>query len=603
MTKFQVEKPAEAPANPYLPTGLEPLVFEEFMGINTSTSRYGVDPKQMAWCDGFMPIGPKLLRTLPGIGPSIHTEEGTGVSFFDFANINATPLCIVVHTDGSIHAVNTATLVAPEIAPAGTIQNPSRTQVGISQWGNQYVIIVAEQTNGYFIYDGTLFYKAGGIGPQVTITNNGSNYSAPVVTVTGGSGSGATFSATVLFGLIVSITVTNPGTGYLATDTLTVNIADATGSSAAATAVLMPFAVQGSAVETYTGRVWVANGPTISWTAPGSVFNFATASGGGNTTSTDSFLRVSYTQLKQTNGFLYLLGDSSINYISGVQTSGVPPVTTFTNQNADPEVGTPWPATVDVFGRNIVFANAFGSHVSYGAAVTKVSEPLDGVWNTVPNFAGLSPSACKAIIYGKKVWAVLLPIIDPISGQQRNKLFMTPDLKKWWATEQDLTLTYVQHQEINSIITAYGTDGNAIYPLFQLPSHGFTKYAQSKLWAEPGGYHLLKTINRFWMLANFYSIDTFEIDVSFDNEVGNGTFEEVPITPPQVTWYNNSQAIVPWVNNAAAPVTWFSTGTSISDGDAVGQKGFLNGFTLRTSAADVAILSAMSQPQIAGYKG
>jgi len=26
--------------------------------------------------------------------------------------------------------------------------------------------------------------------------------------------------------------------------------------------------------------------------------------------------------LKQTNGFLYLIGDSSINYISGVQTSG-----------------------------------------------------------------------------------------------------------------------------------------------------------------------------------------------------------------------------------------------------------------------------------------
>ena len=47
----------------------------------------------------------------------------------------------------------------------------------------------------------------------------------------------------------------------------------------------------------------------------------------------------------------------------------------------------------DVFGRNIVFANSFGAHISYGAAVTKISEELDGVYNTVPiaNFGTLVP--------------------------------------------------------------------------------------------------------------------------------------------------------------------------------------------------------------------
>ena len=603
MAKFRIDPPAESQANPYVPTDIRPLVCEQFMGINTSTSRPGVDDKQMFWCDGFMPIGPRFARTLPGVGAPIHTETTTSVSFFDFFNIGATPYMVVIHADGSIHVVNTTTLVETLIAPAGTIDSPTRTQVGISQWGSQYLLIVAQQANGYFLWDGTTFFKAGGIGPQVTITNSGSGYSNPTITVTGGAGSGATFKATVLFGLITSIQVTNPGTGYLATDVITLHFADATGTGAAATAILMPFAVEGTAIETYAGRVWIVNGPVLSWTAPGSVFDFATADGGGNTTSSDSFLRVGYTQIKQTNGFLYLIGDSSINYISGVQTSGVPPTTTFTNQNADPEVGTPWPATVDVFGRNIVFANAFGAHVSYGAAVTKISEPLDGVYNTVPNFGGLSPSACKAIIYGKKVWAFILPIIDPISGAQRNKLFMTPDLKKWWVTEQDVTLIYIQHQEINSVLTAYGTDGTSIYPLFQQPSTAFTKFIQTKLWFEPGGYQLLKTTGRFWMVANYYQIDSFEIDVRIDNENNDGSYQAVSISPPTLTWQNNAAQNVVWQNNSAQTVTWFRTGIADNTPDAVGQQGTMLGFTLKTSSSDVAIISAMIEPQVAGYRG
>ena len=159
---------------------------------------------------------------------------------------------------------------------------------------------------------------------------------------------------------------------------------------------------QGTAIETYSGRVWIANGPTITFCVPGSMIDFSSADGGGNFTSTDSFLRVSYIQPQADQRLFVSDRRFILNYISGVQTSGSPPVTTFTNQNADPEAGSPWPATIDVFNRNILFANAFGAHVSYGGAVTKVSELLDGVYNTVPNFGNITPSAAKAIIFGKK---------------------------------------------------------------------------------------------------------------------------------------------------------------------------------------------------------
>jgi len=104
---------------------------------------------------------------------------------------------------------------------------------------------------------------------------------------------------------------------------------------------------------------------------------------------------------------LYLIADSSVNYISACKLR-VCRLYDLHQQNADPEVGTPWPSTVDVFNRNILFANAFGAHVVLRRAVTKISEMLDGVYNTVSNFGIIVPSAAKAIVFGKKIWILLI---------------------------------------------------------------------------------------------------------------------------------------------------------------------------------------------------
>ena len=299
-----------------------------------------------------MPLGPgRNLRTMYDVGPALFTPaDGDTIVFFDFFNISTTPYMLVVVTSGEIYAVNTNTGSSTSIAPDGTITNPVRTGVGLTQYGSQYVQIVAQQTNGYWIWDGTTFYVPGGPLP--------------------------------------------PGTA---------------GTSGLTT---MPVGLGGSAIENYLGRTWIANNATITFSAPGSLIDFSSADGGGNFTSTDSFLRVKFVGLKQTNGFLYLIADSSVNYISGVQTSGSPPVTTFTNQNADPEVGSPWPATIDVFNRNILFANAFGAQVSYGGSVTKISEMLDGVYNTVPNFGNITPSRRQ----GHHFWQEML---DPAAADHR----------------------------------------------------------------------------------------------------------------------------------------------------------------------------------------
>ena len=792
------------------------LPFEGFAGLNTNDSRPGIKDNEMAWSDGWMPFGESKLRTMPGIGPAAFTvdESGRTISFFDFANIGPTPYMVVMLDDGDIWLVNMLTLVATTLAPDGTILNPSRDNVGLTQWGSQFIIVVAKQENGYFILDATTFYSPGSIAPtgagtitdggsgytsvpgysvyggsgsgvvltpiieggavvgltvvnagsgylpgeipqvafsgggsdttpileavlssgsiellslisggteyptgtfplafsggggsgaagtfttaggsvvSVNLTSGGANYTAtpavafpipgsgasitatevggivtsltivtggsgyvpgtyplafsggggsgaaatytvdasgvvsaytitaggtgyssnptvaiptgsgaiavpsitsgsvasitvvnggtnmtstPALTITGGGGTGATAVAVIAFGSISSVTMTNGGSGY--TSVPAVEVQTGLNNAAAAILDLMPFGISGSAVETYQSRVWAVNpysalpagaGGSVSFSAPGSYTDFSTANGGGEFSSNDSFLRVSQIQPRQTNGFLYLIADSSVNYIAGVSTSGSPPTTTFTNQNADPEVGTPYPATVDVLGSNIIFANAFGAHVSYGGRVTKVSEALDGIYNTVPNFGGFSLSAAKAIVFGKRIWALLVPVIDQISGLQVNKLCIW-DEKRWWTSQQDVPLLYIQNQEIASVLTAYGTDGTHIYPLFQQPSTAFTKTVQSKLYAKPGGYMTQKAANRAWMVAQYYSAASPNLQFSADNETGPSTITFTP-SPSGLT-----------------------TGIYVTPPTAVGQTGALLGMTITTNAADVALISA-----------
>jgi hypothetical protein len=712
--------PAPPPAreqpqgNPYAPALPPPLIFEEFQGINTSTSRPGVPDEQMYWCDGFFPLDRQNLRTLYGIGASIYTPVGFvgsgatghvtmtgfnigslsianagtvgqefaanpgvgtfplsfsggggsgaagtatisivsshfvvtsvnltssgsgytstpsvtltnnwntfpggvspsfnaflgteqvativldsggsgyisppqilivggggagaaahatisggavnalildngganytstptvvvqaastagGIVYFNFANIGATPLLMVITADGSLWSVNLNTGVAT-VAGQAIIANPALGQMAITQWGSQYVIIVCNQTNGYFLWDGSVLYSPGGAAP-------------PAI---GGT---------------------------------------------------MPTGIGGQAVETYNGQVWITSGASLTWSAPGTPVNFSTGAGGGNNTSTASYLRVGRIQPISSNGFLYLVNDSSIDYISGVSTSGVPLTTTFTLQNADPEVGSPWANSVNIWGGNIIAANPFGIQICYGSRVTKISDELDGVYNTVPNFANFQPSSAKAILFGKKVVMFLVPIIDPVSGQQVNKLLMWNG-KRWWTSQQDVPLNFIRHQEINSVLTAYGTDGKSIYPLFAQPSINLKKTVQSKLWSAPGGYQFEKAAGRLWGLAQYYSFSSPNLNISIDNESSsNINTSTLALAPLTAKWTNASGTVVSWINASGMTVNWFINGSGIVvfPPTSVGQRGALTGLTVQTQAADMALTSLMLGDEVVAYLG
>jgi hypothetical protein len=743
--------------NPYVPPAPGPLVMEMFEGMNTSTSRVGITDSQVKWLDGFFPLDHHNLRTLYDVGATLYTAVGTTIVFFGFVNIGATPYAIIFQADGSVVAVNVNTAAVTTILAAGTIVVPSQLTIGLSQWGQQYAIIVANQANGYWLWDGLVTYAAGTIGPQVTLTSGGSGYvSNPNIGLVGGSGFGAVFTSSISNGSVVSVSISKPGSGYLATDTPTLtfiggnqsgsgasitaglthhaggsggsisvtmvrvfsneydayatlvaggsgysnftkvvvtggdnvygaplkitasvvagaissiqvtnglygnsvaptvsitdngyyfinsttivsggsgysnfpvlSVVDASGSiqsspvltpsvtgagssitsvsivsggqfgasvtptivitdtatSAAGTVTLMPYGVSGNAVETYSGHVWVANQNNYSWSAPGSASNFATSAGGGSAQSADSYLKIGYTRLIQSNGFLYLIADSSIDYISGVQTAGTPPTTTFTKQNADPTIGTPYPWSVILHGQDLLFSNSVGIYGVAGARPTKISAMLDGIWGT----GNLNLSAAHATIFKREVWMTLTTFVNPLTSATVTEPFMW-DGKRWFASPQNMNMIFIGSQELNSVFTAYGTDGTIVAPLFTTPSTNFTKVVESKLWAEPGGYLLNKATGRFWAIANYASIASPSIVLSID---------AVSADP------NVAGSIVSTSAGYTIPGPSI-TGHWVTPPQAVGQQGILTGMTLKTNCADMTLISAMIDDKIVGYRG
>lgn len=687
-----IQPPGGQQSPPNLPGGFELIVFEGYDTLNTKPTRPAIGDREMFICDNFMPIGPSNLRTLYDIGAKIYAAaSGNTISYFNFGNISDTSLSVIFTSDGGITQVNTGTMASGTIAVPGTIVDPTQ-QIGFAQWGSQYLLFSAPQANGYFMWDGTLFYQAGSVSPTVNISNNGLHYSSPpIIQAVGGHGSGAAYTSIVSSGgSINQITVTATGSGYAATDgplylafsgggsgaaasaiatavlnstngvgaitvvvggsgyspasvkvtlvggggfgaTATTTISGGSGGSvstvtvsapgqaytspptvqftdtnnpvAQATSTLMPFGIQGTSIETFTGRVWITNGaaPTTPpqksltfFSAPGNPADFSIGDGAGSFLATDSFLRVGYHGLRQSNGFLYLVGDSSVNYISGVTTAGSPLITTFSNQNVDPQIGTPWPNTLQVFSRAIVFANTYGIFSMYGGAVQKVSGPLDGIYTTVipsgspPAFSGLLPSGAVATVFGIPLYLMLMPILDQQSGNPRNALLLW-DGKRWFTAGPSVTMTQIASQEINSVLTAFGTDGTAIYPLFQTPSRAIAKTVQSKWFSKPT-YVMAKKAQYVAGLIKSLGSQNAVLTVTVDSESANQaiTFTDTSV----ITWLNNSGTIVAWSTASGSPVTWInpSTGVFVLPADVSGS---LIGMTASTTTPDM-VLNSLS---------
>jgi hypothetical protein len=354
----------------------------------------------------------------------------------------------------------------------------------------------------------------------ITIVDGGTGFGAtpPNLAFVGGGGSGATATATVAAGAINTATVGTGGRGY--TNAPAVVVSAGQNSSAYATVELMPFGVSGNTMETFNSRVWLAhpfqNGPTSTdgdflVSAPGSLVNFASSNGGVIFVNSDRFLRKKYNAIRQSNGYLYFFGDSSVSVVSNVNVSGSPATTTFTYQNVDPQIGCAFRDSVDDYGRTILFGNQTGIFGLYGGAVTEVSKKLRRAFNRAifpPDPRAMQPAGGVAHIFDVKYYFMLVTIVDPESEQPRTVLVGWNETE-WGVFSQTVDLTFIGTQEVNSKCRVWGTDGRSVYPLFDHPSTRLLKRLTTKHYGT----------DQLFILKDFLNLYLQGQDLS-DNEDG-----------------------------------------------------------------------------------
>jgi len=518
--------------------------------------------------------------------PTITAFGGAGSGATFSATIENGSIDIITVTDpGSGYAIDDVVQLA--FSGGGSDTTATATAVLATTSG---VASVTPLTHGSG-YDGTSligFSGGGGTGAQavfsqitngqiigVTVTNPGSGYTSAPSTTQSGSGSGATFVVDIRGGQLASITLDSGGTGYTgqpevqisapdsdaeplvqATATATISAGAVTGftvidpgmgylkapivsliggnNAAAATVALMPFGIAGTTLETYNAAVWTANGTKCSFTAPGTTSDFATSAGGGSFRSTDNFLRQQIVCLKQANGFLYILGDSSINVISNVQTTatGTFSTTTFNNSNVDPQIGCGWRDTVVPFNRALVFANPNGVYALYGGAAQRVSSPLDGLFIKAqpfftPGGTGINnPSGALATPFSIPVYMLNFETVDYLGNTRW--LMTVWDGQKWFIGSQTVVPTFVSYNENFSDLTAWGTNGTKVFQMFTVPSV-LPKVFQTRLRPSPNGMIYFQQVNTLYAIGFSNSGTAGTLSISIDNEAAAGTTKNLAI--------------------------------------------------------------------------
>jgi hypothetical protein len=480
---------------------------------------------------------------------------------------------------------------ATAVRQGGLITSLTITNVGTG-YTSEPTVLIGQVTDG-----GT---TGGGVNSMIVI-NGGANYrNPPSVNFTGGGGTGAAATAIITAGVVTSFNITAAGTGY--TGQPTVSFSGGGGQGAVALAVvdnvaafrlsIMPGGLTGTTIENYQNRAWIGFGNKVAFTAPNAIANFATSAGGGIFPSNDSTLKVQFTRLQASNGFLYLYGDSSVEVISNVQTSGSPATTTFNVANVDPQIGTPWRDSVSVFGRGIVGFTTSGVYACYGGSVEKVSDMLDGLLldsPTIPTQGTMTafPSSAVMTMFDIRIYMVLWTIQDPFTSTLQRPVMTIWDGQKWWVGSQELNLKFIWTQEFNGNLVAWGTDGHAVYPLYVTPSSALGKKLQSKLWAGDG-IMIFKNTFRLYVMVRSKSTVPTQLTVTIDNEFNS---VDSGINAANVINFTNNVTggIIQFQNNSLLNIYFTVLGLCIAGTD-VDASGRLLGMTASTFNPDELLL-------------
>ena len=524
-------------------------VVKDFIGINTKANRTAIKEEEFAWLENAMPIGHANVRIVPAPTTIGSVTFASAVVYSTYGNLGTTNYYIAFLADGSAKQVNISTNAVTTIGAAATF---STSGVQSSQWNNTLIIII-DPSKGYFQWDGTNLVKVGSL--SFALSGTGTGYTT-ATTVTVGApnqtgGTQAVISLGLTSGAITSVsaygTGLTPGTGYTSVPSVTLG-SPGSGQTITASLISQP----GTCIASFAGRVWIANGRTLYYTAAGTNNDFISTSA-GNIIFNDSTLIGNITQLVSANNFLYVFGTDSINVISDVRINSSTGATLYTNTNISASVGTDLPYAMMPYFRSIVFMNRYGVYALVGSTTSKLSDALDGVFPYIDFTKSIS--AGQVLVYNILCAAFNFYVNSSFpygSGGSRWVQAVYFD-KKWFFTSQN-AVTFIASIPVSGSAVLFTTTGTDLQKTYQSSTAAINSYIQPALYGM-GNIIRDKTALKFGVEAILSSALGNNMTVTVDSE--NAVSPSINLNNfTYVTWLNNSGSVVSWNNASSQTVYW-----------------------------------------------
>jgi len=493
---------------------------------------------------------------LPGVTISAPDVQG-GTQAQAVATISAGAVVAVTITVPGSGYLNTPSVTfssgaaaATAVLVKGTVNSITLTNAGSGYTGTITVTLSAPPsgTTATAIAQYNTF-STGTI--SVLVTNGGSGYGASgsfAVTFTGGSGgSGAAGTAIVSGGSVVQVIMTNPGSGY--TTAPTVGFGSGSGTGAVGVVILNSNPIVD--VATFSGRTWVAQGRTVTYSASTSPFDFTSVSA-GSLTLTDDTLHGNITALWSANNFLYIFGDDSINVFSDLRVSSTG-ATLFTNTNVSASVGTKRIYAIFPYFRSLLFMNDYGIYALVGSTTSKISDPLDGIF---PYIDFTKPVTGGQVLINNILCAAFNFYVNssfPFGPSPSRYIQCVFFEKKWFVTSQGNALNYITSVPVGGVVTLYGVTSKQLFKLYGTSTANVASYIQTAL--DPMGDSIrTKQALKFGVEATLTQGGVFNITV--DSESGSSP---VYTLTNNSSWINNLGATIGWTNNSSQTIIWVSS--------------------------------------------
>lgn len=341
----------------------------------------------------------------------------------------------------------------------------------------------------------------------------------------------------------------------------------------------------GTDIVTYAGRVWIANGRLVSYTAaydgtsttdPTQATAWSATNGSGFLNMTDPTLVGSIVRLYQQNGYLYIFGATCIYALSDIYVpeGASPPTPVYTLTNVQGIIGTDQASSLFPFNTFLMFANRFGAWALQGIQARKLSRDIDGTWQYLSFANSITGGQC-VVQHILCAGFLLARSNDPVFGNQTVVGLWFDD--KWWFAAFG-SITLIAPMILNNVPVLAAFIGNKLYTLFTDTTTSPNTKIMTPLYSMEDPLSAKAVIRAGVELTTFSGGGS--VSATLDGTAGSSVFGALEASGA-MQFVNNSGATISFVG--AGAIVWTIGGYQLYYGDPPGMWSNYVGMTITSS--------------------